>query len=388
MRTPARVMILLGSIFPEHMDLWRACSQAGVDISVVGTMFNPYKGRLPWTPKVPSDLDCKLLEPVRLQRKGLHTKWWYPGLGGVLRAARPDIVHVHSEPWGLLVIECEILRSLGRADMRLCAHGADNIYHHGNTVQRFARRTILRGIEPRLDGFVSWNSAGLDLARSTGLPTSTPSAVVPGIVPDPDRLAPPSSQRRRDLRANLDLPQDDVVVGFVGKLTPAKGVLDAIEAVGRLDSGAPFLAIWGAGPLGRQVDAAMSQRSVRGTFGGMLDLSDVPDALRACDIVVVPSRTVPHWAEQFGRIVVEAMLAGCAVIAYRSGSLAETVADGGLLVDEGDVTGLSTAIEKLTRDPSYRDEIAAGGRRSALARFHPRLLAERLIAFWDEVLQR
>jgi glycosyltransferase involved in cell wall biosynthesis len=388
MREPARVMVLLGSIFSEHMDLWRACSEAGADIRVVGTTFNPYQGKLPWTPEVPSDLDCILLEPLRLQRQSMHTKWWYPGLGRVLRTVKPDIVHIHSEPWGLLVIECEMLRSLGRADVRLCAHGADNIYHHGTPLQQLTRKIVLRGIEPRLDGFVSWNSAGLDLARSTGLPKSTPSAVVPGIVPDPDRLAPPGRQHRRDLRTKLNLPQDEVVVGFFGKLIPAKGVLDAIEAIGRLGREAPFFAIWGAGPLSRRVDEEMSRRSVRGRFGGMLDLSDVSDALRACDIVVVPSRTGPSFAEQFGRIVVEAMLAGCAVVAYRSGALPEVVGDDGILVDEGDIDGLSAAIDRLASDPSFREETAARGRRSALARYHPRLLAERLLTFWDDVLQR
>jgi glycosyltransferase involved in cell wall biosynthesis len=132
----------------------------------------------------------------------------------------------------------------------------------------------------------------------------------------------------------------------------------------------------------------MSQSSMRGRFGGMLDFPDVPDAVRACDIVVVPSRAVPNWAEQFGRIVVEAMLAGCAVVAYRSGALPEVVADGGILVDEGDVDGLSSAIERLTHDPAFRSRTGAAGRSSALLRYHPRLLALELIAFWDEVLQR
>jgi glycosyltransferase involved in cell wall biosynthesis len=88
------------------------------------------------------------------------------------------------------------------------------------------------------------------------------------------------------------------------------------------------------------------------------------------------------------RIVVEAMLAGCAVVAYRSGALPEVVAGGGILVDEGDVDGLSSAIERLADDPVFREGTGAAGRRSALARYHPRLLALQLIAFWDEVLQR
>jgi glycosyltransferase involved in cell wall biosynthesis len=384
----ARVMIVLGSIFPAHMELWRACRRAGADITVVGSTFNPYAGKLPWIPEVPSDLECIILSPLGFQRETGYLKWWYPGLGRTIHTVKPDIIHVVSEPWGLLVIESAIIRSLRRMNVRLCVHGCDNIYHYGNAIERLTRKAILRGIEPRLDGFVSWNAAGIDLAKSTGLPTSTPTAVIPGIVPDPDRLAPPSPLQRRDLRTKLNLPQDEVVIGFFGRLVPEKGVLDAIQAIGRLQSGAHFLAIWGAGPLGREVDEVMSQRSMRGRFGGMLDFPDVPDAVRACDIVVVPSRTVPHWAEQFGRIVVEAMLAGCAVVAYRSGALPEVVADGGILIDEGDVDGLSAAVERLVRDPIFRERTGAAGRRSALARYHPRLLALQLIAFWDEVLQR
>ncbi len=207
MAAAPRVMILLGSLFSEQLDLWRACQQAGADITLVGTTFNPYAGKLPWTPDVPTDLDCILLNPLKLQREAMHTKWWYRGLGRAIRAVEPDIVHVHSEPWGLLVIESEILRTLRRANMRLCAHGADNIYHHGTAFQQLTRKVILRGIEPRLDGFVSWNSAGLDLARSTGLPTSTPTAVIPGIVPDPEQLTPPSRQERRDLRISWTYPK-------------------------------------------------------------------------------------------------------------------------------------------------------------------------------------
>ena len=384
----ARVMIVLGSIFPEHMELWRACRRAGADITVVGSTFNPYAGKLPWTPAVPSDLECILLRPLGFQREAGYLKWWYPGLGKALRTVKPDIIHVISEPWGLLVIESEIIRSLRRMNSSLCVHGCDNIYHYGNTIERLTRRAVLRGMEPRLDGFVSWNSAGIDLARSTGLSTSTPTAVIPGIVPDPDRLTPPSPRQRRVLRTKLGLPQDEVVIGFFGRLVPEKGVMDAIQAVRRLGSGAPFLAVWGAGLLDREVDEAMSQSSMRGRFGGMLDFPDVPDAVRACDIVVVPSRAVPNWAEQFGRIVVEAMLAGCAVVAYRSGALPEVVAGGGILVDEGDVDGLSSAIERLTHDPAFRSRTRAAGRSSALLRYHPRLLALQLIAFWDEVLQR
>ena len=54
----------------------------------------------------------------------------------------------------------------------------------------------------------------------------------------------------------------------------------------------------------------------------------------------MPSRTLPHLKEQFGRAAVEAMAAGVPVVAYDSGALGEVIGDTGVLVPEGDRDGL------------------------------------------------
>jgi glycosyltransferase involved in cell wall biosynthesis len=103
-------------------------------------------------------------------------------------------------------------------------------------------------------------------------------------------------------------------------------------------------------------------------------------------VLVVPSRTTPEIKEQFGRVILEGMLAGCAVVASRSGAIPEVVGDSAQLVDEGDVTGLAAAVHQLVSDPPARQELAARGRQQALRRFHPDVLARQMLRFWSEVI--
>jgi glycosyltransferase involved in cell wall biosynthesis len=220
-----------------------------------------------------------------------------------------------------------------------------------------------------------------------GLPAEAPTIVLPAVVPDPGRFHPVSGAALRDLRQKLGLPTDRVVIGLLGRLVPEKGVTDLIAALSALDGRTPFLAVWGHG-----ADAGLLRRYVSrggdGIVSPPLPLGKVAGALAACDLLVAPSRTTPAWAEQFGRVVIEGMLSGCAVVAYDSGALSEVVAEGGLLVPEGDVAALSQAIATLSDDATLRRAIARRGREYALSTFSPSALAPRVISFWHGVIGR
>ena len=379
-----RVAVIMGGVIPEQLALWHAVRGAGVGLTIVGTDFDVYRGKFPWHPRRPTDIDTVILRlrspaPIRGQ------VWWtYEGLYPALRRLRPDLLHVVSEPWGALVSQTLFARRSVGKRVPLSVHGADNIFDHGTWPERVARRVILSRVWPRIDAFVSWSGGGIDAARGAGLP-AIPTTVVPAVVPDP-ALFP--SSRPSDLRARFGLPRDEPVVGYLGRLDEEKGIEDLLQAMGSLGPSAPFFAVWGAGRLEGLVRHRLSAGELRGKFGGPLGFAYAPRALQACDVIVVPSRTTPAWKEQFGRVIVEAMLAGAAVVAYRSGAIPEAAGDGALLVDEGDVSGLAAAIQRLTTDSSLRSELAARGREGALARFHPNVLAERLVRFWSEVRSR
>jgi glycosyltransferase involved in cell wall biosynthesis len=226
----------------------------------------------------------------------------------------------------------------------------------------------------------------IDLAHRYGLPGSTPTAVIPGETPSEERFTPVSASERETYRRKLGLPLDRPIIGFVGRLVPEKGVLDAISAVRHVRiEHSPVLLIWGAGPLSAQLTSANGEGYV---YMGSLELADVPAALQSCDIVVMPSKATPSWKEQFGRVAVEAMLSGRPVIAYRSGALPAVLDDGALFVNEGDVQGLTSTLTRLLDKEEERSMLAARGREIALSRFHPDRVARRIIDFWNTVAHR
>jgi glycosyltransferase involved in cell wall biosynthesis len=384
-----RVAVVMPGVLPEQLALWKACNERNSAITIVGSDKNVYEGRWPWQPRKPTDLETVLLRPFtphRLLVRG-PVWWFYRALGAALREIKPDLIHVISEPWGGLVIQTLVARRLSGLSTRVCVHGADNIYRHGSQIEQSVRRLILSRVLPRLDGFVSWSREGVELARQAGL-RRVPTAVIPAIVPDPGEFHPVAAESRRELRAKLGLPTEQPVVGFVGRLAPEKGIMDLIEAFRSIGEPAPFLAVWGSGPLAGDVELRFRKEGIRGRYFGPLGLEEVSSAYQACDVIAVPSRTTESLKEQFGRVVVEAMLAGSVVVAYRTGALPEVVGDGGVLVDEADVGALRTAIRGLIDHPQARSRLALRGRRSVLNRYHPAVLSDRIASFWTEVLSR
>ena len=55
------------------------------------------------------------------------------------------------------------------------------------------------------------------------------------------------------------------------------------------------------------------------TFIPRLASTAMPDFYAALDALVLPSRTVSNWKEQFGRVLIEAMACGVPVIGAHSG---------------------------------------------------------------------
>jgi glycosyltransferase involved in cell wall biosynthesis len=380
-----KVLVVMGTVFPEQLSLWGACRRAGIDLRILGSGFRAKATALRSTPGAPGEIPTVLASPWSPARNRGHLWWMYRQLGGLVRRMRPDVIHVLSEPWGALPLQSVFLGGRTRTAVPVSVHAADNIFVHGSKPEQLARQRILASVLPRLAGFVGWTGEVVQLARRFGLPESTPSLVIPAEASDPDRFVPVTERIRQGARRRLGLAEDHYVVGFLGRLTPEKGVLDAVAAVKGVRVERPTtLAVWGIGPLVKPVQA---QQNGRCRYMGPLDLANVPTALQACDVVLMPSKAIPSWKEQFGRVAVEAMMSGCAVVAYRSGSLPSVLDSAGVLVDEGDVGGLVSALQGLLEDPRERSWIGRRARESAVQRFHPQILAGRIIEFWSDLVR-
>src|SRR5690606_39842146 len=94
------------------------------------------------------------------------------------------------------------------------------------------------------------------------------------------------------------------------------------------------------------------------------------------------------WAEQFGRILIEAMACGVPVIGSRSGEIPRVIGEAGLLVAEGDERGLTEAIRALSGEAELRTGLGARGRARVLDRFANDRIAADTAMFYRTLLRR
>lgn len=102
---------------------------------------------------------------------------------------------------------------------------------------------------------------------------------------------------------------------------------------------------------------------------------DVPNALRASDIVVCPS-----WFETYGMANIEAMACGVPVVSTNVGGPTETIVDGetGLLLPPREPDALAARVLALLRDPGLCRRLGENGRRRVLVQYDLRDSAQRL----------
>ena len=174
-----------------------------------------------------------------------------------------------------------------------------------------------------------------------------------------------SSARPAGVRRQLGLAPQDYAVLSVGSIGRCKGQDVLLDALGQLNSSRrPRWIVVGDGPDREELEAVAARSRVEVSFLGHSD--EVPSLLRACDLFVHPAR----W-EGFGRVVVEAMAAGCPVVASGVDGIKEVIEHehSGLLVPADDPKALAAAIGRMQADPSLARRLRATARLRAQTRF-------------------
>jgi glycosyltransferase involved in cell wall biosynthesis len=116
----------------------------------------------------------------------------------------------------------------------------------------------------------------------------------------------------------------------VGRLSPEKGIADAVEAIARIrDAGLGeriHLSIVGNGIERQRLAALVRDRALEGVveFLGELSPDAVASAMIGSDALLLPSHRTATWAETQATVVQEALLLGCMAITTAEGALSET----------------------------------------------------------------
>ena len=218
------------------------------------------------------------------------------------------------------------------------------------------------------------------LAESLGLPRARV-VVIPNGVEEPLANEAPSGAGRDEAATRT--------VVWCGRLQRWKGAHVFLAAAARVHRKRPdtrFVVVGGTlFGLEREYAAELDRLAARQGLSGAVrftgQLADPWPELRRAD-VVVHSAVEP---EPFGLVVVEAMLAGRAVVAAAAGGPAEIVEDGvtGLLTPPGDAEGLAAAVDRLLDDDALRARLGRTARDAARTRFSARGMASRVEDVYD-----
>lgn len=190
---------------------------------------------------------------------------------------------------------------------------------------------------------------------------------------------------RQKLLKQLNFPEQALIVGTVGELTPLKGHEDFLRAMAKVAAEISNCYFIIAG-----IDHSLDQ-GYRKTLDYLVQelnlvervrrldwLDDIAELYCALDVFVSASHT-----ESFGLAIAEAMASRTAVVATHTKGAQEIIRPGetGQLVGIGNTCELATAVKLLLKDEQRRNDIAAAGQRDVSDRFS----LERMIEETEEI---
>lgn len=293
---------------------------------------------------------------------------------GALRRVKPDVVHASTPKGGLL----------GTIAARMA--GVPVVIYHirglaftgGGTVQRTLLKTTER-IAAKLahrvlcvsksvrdeavaEGIVAWEkTVVLGAGSSNGVAAQTrfnPALVAPGT--------------REAIRKQFGIPQDAVVVGFVGRLVKDKGVVelaDAWESVSRKHPNA-WLLIIGPWEPRDPVPQATREKLESGSqiaFAG--EQEEMAPFYSAMDLVALPT-----YREGFPNVPLEAAAMQLPSVVTQVTGCVDAVVHGvtGTIVPPRDVASLADAISAYVENGELRRRHGNSGRERVLREFEPK----------------
>lgn len=178
---------------------------------------------------------------------------------------------------------------------------------------------------------------------------------------DLDPITRATATETRDLRRVL----------FVGRLVEKKGAVVLLDALDRVGARPERTVVVGDGPL----RAALESRAGAGvTFVGAKGKDDLAAEYARAGIALYPSvPAVNGDRDGLPVALLEAMAAGCAVVASAVPGIVDVVQDGenGLLVPPGDAAALAAALERLLGDADLVRRLGAAAARTARAHTVP-----------------
>jgi len=299
----------------------------------------------------------------------------------LLRELRPDILHTHSSKAGIL----------GRAAAAKLGipvvhtiHGA--AFHYGqNPIIQQLYIAAEKWAGKRTDHFISVADAMTNQYVVAGVASREKFTTIHSGMDVEPFLDPRRS--RKEVRKELGIGADDIVVGKIARLFPLKGHEFLIAAARQIVDENPavrFLLV-GDGILREQYERDIAEAGLtdRFVFTGLVPPTTIPELIGAMDIVAHCS----EW-EGLARVLSQALIAGKPVVSYDVDGAREVVIPGetGYLLPSQSIDELATSINELASDAALRDRLGMTGRERFTETFRHQTMTRRIREVYERVL--
>lgn len=352
-----------------------ALRDAGHDVLLISPD-GPYGERLRalglrWRPL---PMDRRSLNPLREAALLQH-------LVRLFRRERPDLVHgftIKSAVYGALAARLAGVRARVSA-----VAGMGYVFVSDAPTARLLRPLVRRLLKLALGGpdarLILQNPDDVALFERARLVDSAHVRLIPGSGVDCSRFRPDP----------VRVPGHRLRVLLPARLLWAKGLAEYVEAARLLRSEDRAIDFLLAGDPDPGNPAAAPEAEVRnwnseGVLQWLGHVDDMPALLRTIDVLALPT----FYGEGLPKSLIEAAASGCALVTTDVPGCREVVEHevDGLRVPVRDGVTLARAIARLHDDPALRARLAEAGRRKALERFDERIVIERTIAVYRELI--
>jgi glycosyltransferase involved in cell wall biosynthesis len=229
-----------------------------------------------------------------------------------------------------------------------------NDYQLGHPIMSRVERFLHR----RMRILTANGSASVSQLVEEGAPPDRTILLQNGVDTAPFDTAP----RRREMRQQMGLDQNVLVLVIVANLIPYKGHADLVEALGnvadRIDRDWVLLVAGRDDGPGKALEKRAGDLGLGRHIRWLGPVSDIPTLLRACDIGILASHQ-----EGSPNSLLEYMAAGLAVASTKVGGVADIATDNvdALLVPPHDPVALGQALLRLMQSAPLRERLASEG---------------------------
>ncbi len=271
-----------------------------------------------------------------------------------MKKARPNAVHVLGEYSSLHLTQAIFCRNfLYGKKVPVFAYAFQNVPFSSPLIRfsfsfSFLKRVVYKIFYPFIFWYHNNNVAGVSGSNRESLlnirkihPHIATKLIFWSV--NTKKFFPKNSQ---ECREELAIPQQVTVIGYIGRMLEEKGLDTLIVAASKLENCHVLLV--GDGSYKERLVALVSSLGMKDRvfFRPQVAHSELIDYYNALDVFVLPSKTMPGWKEQYGRVLVEAMACGLPVVGSSSGAIPEVLQGypKGFIFHEGNAQDLAEKI--------------------------------------------